>query len=45
MLPIIFIIVNQLAKTSVQIILRLQHAMASVLDPKRYTGNTYSIIG
>ena len=40
-----FIIVNQLAKTKVQIILRLQHAIASVLDPNKYTGNTYSIIG
>ena len=45
MFPIMFIIVNQDAKTQVQIILRLQHAIASVVDPTRYKGNTNCISG
>ena len=45
MLPITFIIVNQLASTVVQMILLLYEPIASVIDPIRYIGNTYVIIG
>ncbi len=40
-----FIIVNHDPRTQVQIILRLQHAIASVVDPIKYNGNTNFISG
>ena len=45
MFPIMFIIVNQDAKTQVQIILLRKDAQASVLDPKRYNGKIERISG
>jgi len=38
-------VVNQDAKTNVQIIFLRQQAIANVNDPKIYTGNTYAILG
>jgi len=45
MLPITFIIVNHDANTVVHMILLLYDPTASVIDPTRYIGNTYCILG
>ena len=45
MFPITFIIVNHEAKTQVHIILLRYDAMASVVEPMRYNGNTILMSG
>jgi hypothetical protein len=44
-MPIKFIVVNHDANMNVQIIFLLQQAIASVREPKIYTGNTCAILG